>query len=347
MHGDPPARLCSIAALIAVVAIRANALASGAPGAIPTPRATTTVVDPLGRPRIVFRDVRDNIVAVREFNTIGTSTALTTLTTTYAYDRLSQLTDVTDAGGNRMHADYDSLGQMVSLDSLAHVASRGAAPPGVTEDLFDLSGNLAARQTARLRGRGQFIVYDHEFNRLRSIDYPSTTDPLADVRLTYGAAGAPNYAAGRLIRRDDASGFETRGYGRLGEVIRTDRSLDVHIPGTDPSAPHSVVNATTRFHFDSLGRMQSMTYDDGAQLEYRYDRGGRLESAALLRTVIPGLVSDRTPYVNRITYDAFGSRASIALGNGVTTRYHYDTRMRRLTELDTDAPSPAGTTALT
>ena len=68
------------------------------------------------------------------------------------------------------------------------------------------------------------------------------------VRRPRPEPGAPNYAAGRLIRRDDASGFETRGYGRLGEVIRTDRSLDVHIPGTDPSAPHSVVNATTRFH---------------------------------------------------------------------------------------------------
>jgi len=293
-----------------------------------------------------FAALFDVRLQIREFNTIrGTDTALLTR---YAYDRNGQLTRVTDALNHPICAAYDTLGQMVRLDSIAPpiaASPPGSEPaagpdvcnrvgPGVTEYLFDLSGNLRERQTANLRLRGEFIVYqyaDHS-NRLDGIDYPRSTD----VALTYGPASATDFSAGRLTQRVDGSGTETRAYGALGELIQTDRTLTATGPGGTPRT----VSATTRFRHDSLGRMLSMTYPDGAQLAYRYDVGGRLESAELNQPIGGGLF-DRTPVVDRITYDAFGQRASVTLANGVATRYRYDPRMRRLAELDSDT-NPRG-----
>ncbi len=304
-------------------------------------RFATTVIDPLHRPRTVFRDVADRIRAIREFNTIrGT---VTPLLTRYSYDRNGQLTRVTDALNHPICAAYDTLGQMVRLDSIAPpmtASPPGSEPaagpdvcnrvgPGVTEYLFDLSGNLRERQTANLRLRGEFIVYRYAdgSNRLDGIDYPRSTD----VALTYGLPTATDFSAGRLIQRVDGSGTETRAYGALGELIRTDRTLRAIGPG----GIARTYAATTRFRHDSLGRMLSMTYPDGAQLSYHYDLGGRLDAAELNQPTLGGL-SERTPVVDRITYDAFGQRSSVTLGNGVATRYRYDPLMRRLAELDSD-----------
>src|SRR4029078_4201964 len=88
-----------------------------------------------------YSDARGDRVAVREFNTIGASTSLSTLTTRYAYDPLGQLLGVTDTKGNVVSAEYDSLGQMVALTS---------PDSGRTEYRYDLAGNVGGTQIAVL-----------------------------------------------------------------------------------------------------------------------------------------------------------------------------------------------------
>jgi YD repeat-containing protein len=103
-------------------------------------QATTNVAQ--HRQRATFRTVRDEIVAVQEKNRIrGT---LTTLTTRYAYNPVSELERVTDAKGNVTRSEYDTLGHMIAL----------ASPDmGRTEWRYDLAGNVAAKETENLRNR--------------------------------------------------------------------------------------------------------------------------------------------------------------------------------------------------
>ncbi|WP_437990606.1 hypothetical protein [Sorangium sp. So ce145] len=89
-------------------------------------------------------------------------------------------------------AAYDTLGRMVTLTS---------PDMGRTEWRYDRSGNVGARQTAKLlaEGANKLIRYEYDYNRLRRVNYPDSTD------VTY-VYGAPDEAgdehgnrAGRLV----------------------------------------------------------------------------------------------------------------------------------------------------
>src|SRR5690606_2324312 len=106
------------------------------------PTRTTRVRDANGIDRVGFRDRDERIVAVREQNTIEGQ--LEDLWTRYEYNDVDELTRVLDAKNNATLATYDSRGLMVELDS---------PDMGLTEWRYDLAGNLAAKQTARLRAQ--------------------------------------------------------------------------------------------------------------------------------------------------------------------------------------------------
>ena len=102
----------------------------------------TTVTDPDVNNHLTYADARGNRVAVQEFNTVGTATTLTTLTTKYAYDPVDQLLSVTDAKGNVTSAAYDTVGELVTLIS---------PDSGQIDSRFDLAGNLKEKQTPVLQ----------------------------------------------------------------------------------------------------------------------------------------------------------------------------------------------------
>src|SRR4029450_13097369 len=120
---------------------------------------------------------------------------------------------------------------------------------GKTEDAYDLAGNRIARTTASLRAEGRQITYDHEFNRLKSIQYPDF--PGNRVDYTYGAPGAVAGRAGRITRIVDGSGVRERSYGKLGEIVSEVRT----IASTIPNEPHVY---TTQYTYDSFDRLQSL-----------------------------------------------------------------------------------------
>ncbi|MBI3184179.1 MAG: hypothetical protein HYZ28_18760 [Myxococcales bacterium] len=256
--------------------------------------------------RVVFRDVADRVVAVEERDGAGAHT------THYTYNPVGELTLITDAKGNRTSMKYDFLGRRTELDN---------PDTGLTRFTFDDAGNLTAKEDAKLRAVGAKIEYEYNFNRLSKVDYPQSDD----VQFTYGAPGAPENGAGRVVQVVDESGIETRGYGKLGEIIRTTRLVSV-LPGKD-------VEYTSRFSFDSFGRMLSLVYPDGEVLSYQYDRGGLLKSADgdSFGTV--------TSYLKSLEYDEFGQRVEMELGNGSTTTYAYQPLTRRLSTLATTLPS--------
>ena len=147
---------------------------------------TTTVKDPQDKLRTQYLSPRGDILAVSEVNRVGAAFptgAPTVLTTRYKQDPLSQLTQVRDPAENVTTARYDSVGHMVELIS---------PDAGKTEWRYDGPGRLAAKETANLRAKGQFIRYTYDRNRLKTIAYPTGANVTMPVAYRYGDPARPS-----------------------------------------------------------------------------------------------------------------------------------------------------------
>ncbi|MGK4009229.1 RHS repeat-associated core domain-containing protein [Sorangium sp. So ce1036] len=286
------------------------------------------VIDANGKVRNTYRDVGGRIGVVEEFNRIeGVERQIVTR---YEHNPLDELERVTDANGNVTQAAYDTVGRMVELVS---------PDAGRTEWRYDLVGNLRAKQDAELAQRGQVIRYEYEHNRLRKIDYPVTED----VVYTYGkpneGGDAKGNRAGRVKEETSAAGTRSYGYDRYGNVAE----LTAEFPRL--REPHrGPYEATMRYAFDALGRMQELRFPGSGEevVRYGYDHGGLLITATGENQ---GINQQRpneprtTEYLKHIGYDEHGQRVRMVAGNGVETRYRYDESTRRLEDVDADHQS--------
>jgi RHS repeat-associated protein len=281
---------------------------------------TRTVTDAQGKVQTQYVSPRGEILAVSQLARVGTAFpngTPTVLTTHYSYDRLSELTQVQDAAANVTTAGYDSLGQVVLLQS---------PDAGQTEWRFDTSGRLAAKETANLRSKNLLIKYTYDVNRVKTIVYPPSSaypNATAQVTYTYGQSdqvGASfGNVAGRISMVQDESGTETRKYDTLGNVSHTEKTpmtLAPSIPG---------VTYKMDYVYDQLGRVQSITYPDGETITYGYDAGGLVNGITGKR-----LNGTQTTYVSSLIRNQDGQRVSMTLGNGWNTHNFYLTDNHRL-----------------
>lgn len=264
----------------------------------------TTVTDANGLRKQTYRDVRSLITSVKEFNQGGT------IWTSYAYDPLKQIVQVVDDKNNLTRVAYDNLGRRTVIDN---------PDTGKTETVYDLASNAVARVTANLRAQGTQIALDYDFNRLKSVSYPSF--PGNNLSYVYGAPGATLGRAGRIASVTSQMGREDREYGPLGEVVKETRTITTF---TTPNAPEVY---TTLYQYDTWNRMMRLTYPDGEVLTYAYDSGGLVKSAQAEKN------GYTYAYLNRLEYDKFEQRAFMEQGNGIRTQYAYDPQNRRLANL--------------
>ena len=277
----------------------------------------TTVTDANGKVRQTYREVRELITSVKEFN------QGTTIWTSYAYDAMKQIVRVEDDRHNVTAVAYDNLGRRTVIDN---------PDTGRTETQYDLASNVIAKITANLRPANQQIAYNYDFNRLIAVTYPAF--PGNNVTYAYGAPSSAGDAngnrAGRITTVASQMGTEERFYGRLGEVTKEVKTV---VTFTTPNAPEVY---TTLYQYDTWNRVMRLTYPDGEVLTYAYDSGGLLNFAQ-------GQKSNFTySYINRLEYNKFEQRAFVEVGNNVRTRYAYDERTRRLCSL-TSAKGTGGT----
>jgi RHS repeat-associated protein len=271
-------------------------------------RLTATVTDPQGKVRVMSRDPGDRVVAVDERN------AGEVATTRYDYDPLGEIVQVTDARGNVTSLGYDWLGRRTSLQN---------PDAGTTAFHYDGAGNL----TQKTDSRKITIKYFYDFDQLRRIEYPNS----AAVTYDYGLPGARENGASRVVRVGDDAGSETRGYGKLGELVRTTRTIPALRPGDREKT------FETGFAFDSYGRMQWITYPDGEKVTYGYDAGGLVRSAVGTRPATKLYPAAQETYLASLGYDEHGQRRYMTLGNGAFTRYDYYPESLRLKALHTEA----------
>ncbi|MGX7826194.1 SpvB/TcaC N-terminal domain-containing protein [Actinokineospora sp. 24-640] len=273
-------------------------------------RFETVATDGNGKQRRTYTDARGLTTAVKEFNAAAGQPVIWT---NYVHDPLRQITRVVDDRDNATTSEYDNLGRRTIVDS---------PDAGRTETRFDLAGNVTAKVTANLRAAGKAVEYDHDFNRVTAIRYPTFTGN--NVTYTYGGPGAPDNTANRIASVRDAAGTATRAYGPLGELVRETRTV------TAINGPARTY--TTSYRHDSFNRVLQLTFPDSEVLTYEYDSGGQVHRATGHKGG-----HDYT-YLHRLDYDKFGQRAFMVTGTGVRTSYTYDPRDRQLATLKAALP---------
>ena len=122
--------------------------------------------------------------------------------------------------------------------------------------------------------------------------------------------------------REDGSGAIEYYYGKMGEVLKTVRTLIV------PN--QAVATYVTQWKYDSHNRLLEMIYPDEEKVTYGYNLGGQVDH-------VRGYKSYGYDYVNKIGYDKFEQRTYLKYCNGAETFYSYDPQRRRLQNLVVNA----------
>ena len=224
--------------------------------------------------------------------------------TTFEYDALGQLLQSTDPCG---------LSTLYTYDQLGRVLSRTHPDAGTDSYTYDGAGNLLAQVTQRLATTGDSIRYHYTYNRLDSVICPET--PINNVYYTYGSPTETQGLRGKIILLEDASGYQTFFYGKMGEV--TENIHTFALP--NESQPYTF---KMKYRYDSWNRVQSITYPDGEVVKYWYDRGG------MLRRMDGRKGTQSFRYIDEIHYNRYGMKDAVWYGNGTHVKYSYDTLLR-------------------
>ena len=214
-------------------------------------------------------------------------------TTNFVYNKIGQLTEITDPNNGVTQYQKTAWGETVSLLS---------PDSGTTTYQVSPSGKISSS----INANKQQTIYSYDgLNRRTQVDYEGTG---FDTQLTYdeGLNGV-----GHLTSIVDGSGSTQLQY--------EDRGLLTHV--------NAVVAGTAlnlSYGYNDAEDLTTVTYPSGAQASYNYDTAGRLSGIQLT------LSTTTTDIINAVSWK--GSRiGSYQHGNGLQTTFTYDAS-GRLTE---------------
>ncbi len=226
--------------------------------------------------------------------------------TTYQYDRLAQLTGVTDALGNVTTLAHDLAGHKTAMQD---------PDMGQWSYTYDAAGNLHTQTEAR--GITTAIVYD-PLNRPTAKSYSNGQPPLIYTYDAYPAGDPCTHPAatakGHLTQSGRGAGVP---YSQPCYDVRGDQVANTtYVAGQS----YALVQG-----FDDLGQLTGLIYPDGEQLTYGEDVLGDITS---MSSNVNGTL------VNSAARAPWGAPASLGLGNTLARTYGYDYR-ERLTSITT------------
>ncbi|MFH1772225.1 MAG: toxin TcdB middle/N-terminal domain-containing protein, partial [Candidatus Omnitrophota bacterium] len=240
------------------------------------------------------KDIWGNVTERIEFTSQGN------YTTYYTYDAQGNLLTTKDSKDNITRIWYDSLGRKIQMHD---------PDMGVWVYEYDDVGNLV-KQIDALE---QTIEFEYDIiNRLKkkSIEHGLSAVDLAIYRYD---DDAKEYCTGRLSKVEDQSGQTEFFYDRLGRETKSVKTIDNE-------------SYTVKRTYDTLGRLETLTYPDNEVVSYSYDT-----NSGLLEKVTSNSIQ-AADYIKDITYDASGRIKTIQYGNSTTTSYEYglDQRLSRI-----------------
>ncbi|CAM8819996.1 RHS repeat protein [Burkholderia pseudomallei] len=227
--------------------------------------------------------------------------------TTYAYDALDRLTQVTDPSGLNTTYQYDGLSDETKLTS---------PDTGVTAKTYDAAGNVLTATDAN----GNTVTYTYDANNRRlSASYADSTQ---NITYTYDEPNSvtgctTSYPVGHLTRVVENAVTTVYCYNAQGYVIQKSQAVNGH---TD----------VTAYARSPGGKILSISYPSGNQVTYSYDTDGHISGVAATTA------SGTTTLVSNVNYLPFGPVSGYTLGNGQTITRTYDANYRL-----TDLVSPA------
>lgn len=261
-------------------------------------------------------------------------------TWTYAYDRIHQLTGLTDPRTNTVAYGYDGLRRIVAhtdqsslttnytfnaQDALSGVTDARSVTTsfvrnGFGETIREESPDIGTIDYVRdARGlvtqmtdaRGTVINYTHDADgRLLTETAPS--DPSLTISYTYDNVTAGNEGVGRVTSIADASGSHTYVYDALGRLSEETRII--------ASASASAI----AYDYDEAGNVSGMVYPSGRIVTYTLDAIGDIERV-LTQT---GTGAPVDVVVDYIRHDPFGPLQAIYHGNGLVLWQTFDSDHR-------------------
>jgi RHS repeat-associated protein len=229
--------------------------------------------------------------------------------TTYTYDALDRITQVTDPSGLNTTYQYDGLSDETQLTS---------PDTGVTAKTYDAAGNVLTATDAK----GNTVTYTYDANDRRlSASYADTTQNITYIYDEPNSVTGctTSYPIGHLTRVVESAVTTVFCYNAQGYVIQKSQTV----------AGHTDVTSYTR---SPGGKILSITHPSGDQVTYSYDADGHVSSVTA--TTASGI----STLVSNVTYLPFGPVSGYTLGNGQTITRTYDANYRL-----TDLVSPAFT----
>jgi RHS repeat-associated protein len=319
------------------------------------------VIDALGRTVLNIERTRDAVTNVGD-----PLPPLREIRTTSSYDIRGNLLQVIDALGRVAFTHvYDLANRLLRVDNI---------DAGIRRNVLDAAGSPIEGRDSK--GALALHAYDvlNRPTHLWARDASSEAVTLRE-RAIYGddpnaGLSASQIAVGNLLGKpyrayDEAGRLTFERYDfqgnlteKIREVIADAALLSTFTPPVSNVQAFRVdweLNGATNLEiraaalldpteyrtstsFDALTRVKLLTYPQdvaGARKEVqpRYNRAGSLQSVSL----------DNAIYIAHIAYNAKAQRSLVAYGNGVMTRYAYDTRTFRLLRLRSERytqPSP-------
>ena len=319
-------------------------VASGSPG------ETTRVQDAWGREHWGRSDAGGRAVEVVEPDPSGNGSVTTGgLVTTYSYNTLGQLTQVSQGAQTRSFK-YDSLGRLIAqklAETSATLNDAGTyVGAGTWSDVFtyDERSNLTSRKDAR--GVKTVYTYNNDpLNRLQSISWDTTG--FGDTANPILAAATVNYSY-----RTKTTGSQLLDVKQLSSVAASGVSTESYSYDTEGRVSAKTLTLTSRasypfvtdYIYDSLDRVKDMRYPaeygNGSAprklVHQDYDVASRLS----------GLTYDGQTQASSINYNAASQKSSLLVGTGtnqVTESYGFNAQTGWL---DTQTLTRAGSTLL-
>jgi RHS repeat-associated protein len=223
--------------------------------------------------------------------------------TTYTYDALDRVTQVTDPSGYNTTYQYDGLSDPTSTTS---------PDSGTKAKTYDAAGNVLTATDAN--GNTVTYTYDAIDRRLTG----TYADSSKNVTYTYDQPNSVtgcsvSYPIGHLTQVVENKVTTTFCYNAQGYVIQKTQALN----------GQTQVTTYTR---SGAGRLLAITHPSGNQVNYTRDVNGNVSGVSVTTS------SGTTSVVSNVTYEPFGPVSSYTLGNGQTVTRTYDANYR-LTDL--------------
>lgn len=221
-------------------------------------------------------------------------------TTTYAYDLLNRLIQVTQPGSVITGYGYDLHGNLASVtdaenhqttyvyDDMGRLVETQSPDTGIVSYGYDEAGNLTSKLDAKVLN----VTYTHDaLNRLTAVQFP---DPAQNITYTYDSG---TDGKGHLTGMTDQSGTMTLSYDSRGRLFQKATNID----------GQQYIYSQTYTPGDKL---LHVTYPSGRTLDYTRDSMKRMQG---LSTTYE---SSTVNLVSNMTHKPFGGPKGMTTGAG-------------------------------